>query len=256
MLKERADVVVVGAGGGGAVLGLALAQKGVDVIVLEQWPGPPRGLRGEILQPNGQQILDQLGVLNDLPASACRPVRYFHFHRAGGERLCTIDYAMLPGPYNRALVTLPNAAHHVILKALETQAPGRLRYRTTFQSLLWEGSTVTGVRVDHAGTPMEISAKLVVGADGGLSKVREALRIPADLHMYPQAYVIGIIQAAEDLDEARYFVGKQTILGVFPAADQHVYVFYMIPAGSMEQVKAGGIEVFKAKLKAIDPLHH
>ena len=253
MLKEHADVVVVGAGGGGAVLGLALAQKGVDVMVLEQSPGPPCGVRGEILQPNGQHILDQLGVLNDLPASACRPVRYFHFHRAGGGRLCTIDYAMLPGPYNRALVTLPHAAHHVILQALETQAPGRLRYRTTFQSLLWNGNTVAGVRVDHAGTPMEISSQLVVGADGGLSTVRAALNIPTDVHRYAQAYVIGMIQAAQDLGDARYFVGKQTILGVFPAADQRVYVFSMIPAGSMEQVKAKGIEAFKATLKAIDP---
>ncbi len=63
MTSERADVVIVGAGGGGAILGLALARKGVQVAVLEQAPGPPGGLRGEIVQPNGQDILDRLGVL-------------------------------------------------------------------------------------------------------------------------------------------------------------------------------------------------
>ncbi|MBX3332463.1 MAG: FAD-dependent monooxygenase, partial [Nitrospira sp.] len=40
------DIAVVGAGGGGAVLALALAQKGINTIVLEQAPGPPQGLRG------------------------------------------------------------------------------------------------------------------------------------------------------------------------------------------------------------------
>ncbi|MDE3034920.1 MAG: FAD-dependent monooxygenase, partial [Nitrospirota bacterium] len=55
-MTERTDVVVIGAGGGGAVLGLALAQKGIKALVLEQASGPPGGLRGEILQPNGQQI--------------------------------------------------------------------------------------------------------------------------------------------------------------------------------------------------------
>ncbi|MGH7261885.1 MAG: FAD-dependent monooxygenase, partial [Nitrospiraceae bacterium] len=40
-MTERTDVVIVGAGGGGAVLGLALAQKGIKNVVLEQAPGPP-----------------------------------------------------------------------------------------------------------------------------------------------------------------------------------------------------------------------
>jgi 2-polyprenyl-6-methoxyphenol hydroxylase-like FAD-dependent oxidoreductase len=85
-MTEQTDVVIVGAGGGGAVLGLALAQKGIRTIVLEQAPGPPTGLRGEILQPNGQRVLDRLGVLDKLPSQAIRSVRYFHFYRAGGLR--------------------------------------------------------------------------------------------------------------------------------------------------------------------------
>ncbi|MEK6633897.1 MAG: FAD-dependent monooxygenase, partial [Nitrospirota bacterium] len=75
------DIAVVGAGGGGAVLALALAQKGIKTIVLEQASGPPQGLRGEILQPNGQQVLDQLGLLKKLPVDSTRPIRKFHFCR-------------------------------------------------------------------------------------------------------------------------------------------------------------------------------
>jgi len=55
-MTEHTDVVIVGAGGGGAVLGLALAQRGIRAVVLEQGLGPPSGLRGEILQPNGQRV--------------------------------------------------------------------------------------------------------------------------------------------------------------------------------------------------------
>src|SRR5919204_3404145 len=130
------DVLIVGAGGGGAVLGLALAQKGIDALVLEQASGPPKGLRGELLQPNGQRILDRLDLLGKLPADVVRAVRHFHFYRVGGERLCTVDYGMLPQPYNRALVTLPNAAHHVILDALQAKAPGALRYGVSFETLV------------------------------------------------------------------------------------------------------------------------
>ena len=109
------DVLIVGAGGGGAVLGIALARKGISNLVLEQAAGPPQGLRGEILQPNGQALLQNLGLLDVLPSHASKPVRFFHFCKSGGRRLCTIDYGMLPPPFNRALVMWPNVVHHTIL---------------------------------------------------------------------------------------------------------------------------------------------
>ncbi|MDE3119068.1 MAG: FAD-dependent monooxygenase [Nitrospirota bacterium] len=267
-MTERTDVVVIGAGGGGAVLGLALAQKGIKALVLEQASGPPGGLRGEILQPNGQQILDRLGLLDKLPADATRPVRYFHFCRVGGaregarlgapgaggcERLCTIDYGMLPPPFNRAVVTLPNVAHHAILKELETRAPGSLRYGATFKRLLREGNQIVGVEAECGGRPMTVSAKLVVGADGARSHVRDALGIAAKLHLYPEGYLIAILERPKDMEEARYFVGKKTILGAFPAAGDKAYLFYMIPAGSMQQVKDEGLEALRQRWLAIDP---
>ncbi|MEW6543241.1 MAG: NAD(P)/FAD-dependent oxidoreductase [Nitrospirota bacterium] len=252
-VKIETDVAVVGAGGGGAILGLALAQKGVRTLVLEQAPGPPGGLRGEILQPNGQQVLDRLGLLGELPAEATRAVRRFHFCEVGGERLCTVDYGMLPPPYNRAVVTLPNVVHHAILKALETRAPGALRYGTTFRALIRESRRVVGLTAGCAGTTVTVSAKLVVGADGALSRVREALGIRAELHRYPEGYLIAVLENPEGLEEARYFVGRKTILGLFPAGGRKVYLFYMIPADSMDRVKAAGLQALRERWLAIDP---
>lgn len=279
-MTEQTDVVIVGAGGGGAVLGLALAQKGVRIIVLEQAPGPPTGLRGEILQPNGQQVLDRLGVLGKLPSHALRSVQYFHFYRAGGaregarllgkralaragetspegdgcSRLCTIDYGMLPPPYNGAVVTLPNVAHHAILDALEVAAPGSLRYGSTFHGLLRESDRVAGVEAQHAGRPVTIRASLVVGADGALSKVREALAIPTHLHRYREGYLIAILENSRgELTEARYYVGRRAILGLFPAADRKTYLFYMIPSDSMPQVKAAGLQALRQAWQSIAP---
>ena len=253
-MTEQTDVVIVGAGGGGAVLGLTLAQRGIRSVILEQAPGPPTGLRGEILQPNGQQILDRLGVLRQLPSQATKSVRLFHFHRVPHpERLCTVDYDMLPPPYNRAIVTLPNVAHHAILQALETHAPGSLRYGVRFKGLLREATRVVGVTAECQGKPLTISAKLVVGADGAFSKVREALAIPTRFHLYRDGYLIAILDSPDDLEEGRYFVGRRTILGLFPAAGRKVYLFYMIPADSMPQIKAAGLAALRAQWLKIDP---
>ncbi len=250
---ETTDVLIVGAGGGGAVLGLALARQGIRSIVLEKAAGPPRGLRGEILQPNGQMVLDRLGVLAQLPSDSVRTVHRFHFHRAGGERLCTVDYGELPPPYNRAVVTLPNVAHHAILDALQSCNPSGFCYGTRFTGLIREAERVTGATAEWEGRQVRIRAKLVVGADGAFSKVREALGIPAQVHLYDEAYLIAIVAGVTDLRDARYFVGRSQILGLFPAAGDRAYVFYMIPAGSYERIKGEGLEALKRRWLAIDP---
>ena len=252
-MTEETDIAVVGAGGGGAVLALALAQKGIKTIVFEQAPRPPQGLRGEILQPNGQQILDRLGLLGRLPAGSTRTVQKFHFCRVGGERLCTVDYSELPPPYNQAVVTLPNVVHHAILNAIEGESSVSLRYRSAFTGLLRENGRVVGLTAKQGEDSVTVKAKVVVGADGAFSKVREALQIPADLHLYPQGYLIAIVEAAVPISEAKYFVGKRTILGMFPAAGNNVYLFYMIKSGSYDRVKEQGIAGLQESWIAIDP---
>lgn len=253
MRTEETDIAVVGAGGGGAVLALALAQKGIRTIVLEQAAGPPTGLRGEILQPNGQQVLDRLGLLNTLPADSTRAVRRFHFCRVGGERLCTVDYGDLPPPYNRAVVTLPNVAHHAILNAIEAEPSVSLRYGTTFTGLLRQDGRVVGLTARTGSEGVTIKATLVVGADGACSQVRQALGIPAEVHRYPHGYLIAILDAPMPVTEAKYFVGKKTILGMFPAAGNKVYLFYMIEAGSYERVKERGLEALQNAWIKIEP---
>ena len=252
-MTEETDVAVVGAGGGGAVLALALAKQGVRTVVLDQATGPPKGLRGEILQPNGQRVLDRLGVLQSLPADATRSVRLFHFCRAGGTRLCSIDYGDLPPPYNRAIVTLPNVAHHAIVAAVQQHTSVTLRYGTSFSGLVREGNQVVGVSTQGPDGAHTIRAKIVVGADGAFSKVREALKIPADLYLYPDGYLIAILESDEQVSESFYYVGHRTILGIFPATGNKAYLFYMIRKDSMEAVKQRGITALQQTWSEIAP---
>ncbi|GJL56422.1 MAG: hypothetical protein NPIRA02_35540 [Nitrospirales bacterium] len=249
----RQDVVIVGAGGGGAILGIQLTRKRIGTMVLEQALGHPQGVRGEILQPNGQQILDRLGLLEHVPVHAIKPVRYFHFRRVGGKRLCTVDYDMLPKPYNRALVMWPNIVQQTVLNSLEAESPDAVHYGATFTRLLRDEKGVCGVEAEIDGKPVRIGAKLVVGADGPFSSVRQALHIPAELHQYQESYLVAMLDGHEEFTESQYFVGKRTILGIFPGAGRKVYVFYMIPSGALASMKQEGTKALASRWASIYP---
>jgi monooxygenase len=249
------DVVVVGAGGGGAVLGLALAQMGVSVLVLERQPGPLIALRGETIQPNGQQILARLSLLSALTPEVVEPVQRFHFIRISGERLCTMDYGMLPEPYNRALVALSNAVHHVILSRLSAQSSAQLWYGAEFQGTLQKDGRVRGVVVRRAGeqSSADVQASLVVGADGAGSLVRRALGIRAEVHRYRHSYLSALLPRPEGMrGVARYYVGCGELLGLFPAPGDRVVALYMVETDAVDALKAQGLPAFQSRVAAID----
>jgi 2-polyprenyl-6-methoxyphenol hydroxylase-like FAD-dependent oxidoreductase len=125
-------------------------------------------------------------------------------------------------------------------------------------SLIRRDGRVAGVVVRKKGeeATTEIEAKLIVGADGAQSMVRQALGITADIHRYRHGYLIALVPRPQGMEgEARYYVGRGEILGLFPAPGNRVVSLYMVEGDKAAALKedGAGLDVFKARVGEIDP---
>lgn len=253
--ESRTDLVIVGAGIGGAVLALLTAARQRRVVVLDrQVGGPADPARGEILQPNGLRILDRLALLDEGRESELSRVQRYHFHRIGGSRLVTIDYGALPEPYNYTVVGHPRALMSVVRERLAATPLIDVRWGETVVGLVRRRGRVLGVDTAGPGGPRRILASVVVGGDGPTSPVRTALRIRTRTRRYADGYLTFVLPRPPGFgDDGRYYVGRREILGAFPLGRRSLYVFYLWPVRRRPALESQGLPSLAARLSAIDP---
>src|SRR5207247_1193112 len=147
--------------------------------------------------------------------------------------------------------------HDLILKRLSAQPSAELWYGSEFQGLLRQDGKVSGVvvRRNGQGDPIEIVCRLVVGADGAGSRVRQGLGVSADVHRYRDGYLIALLPRPEGMrEEARYYVGRGELLGLFPAPGNRVVTLYMVPAERVAAMRTDReeLEAIKRRISRID----
>lgn len=176
-MTARADVAIVGAGPAGAATAVLLAERGLDVMLLDRAAFPRAKICGEYLSPEAARVLDRLGVLKEVDAAGARPLHGMLIVAPDGTRL-TGRYPT-GGPwrgYRDHALAIPRETFDRILLDRARSFPVEVRERHRVTGLVTEGQRVTGVRGEDAdGRPFEVQSRLVVGADGRSSIVAHTL---------------------------------------------------------------------------------
>ena len=109
----------MGGGPGGLLLGLLLAKRGVDVIVLEGHEDFEREFRGEVLQPSTSHLLDELGLLEYILAQPHSLLEVGRI-RLNGREVGQFEFKRISPTYPYAL-WMPQP---IFLEALRRKAAG------------------------------------------------------------------------------------------------------------------------------------
>lgn len=218
-MNEDAEVIVVGAGIGGAVLALALARRGRRVIVLEKEAAPRTLVRPEILWGATPGALDSIGI-GDLVRRSAVLLRGVEIRRSGSDRsLLEINERDFSRSEVEGWSTDPTATRTKILEAAIQTGRLAVERAVEVRELVRDRSAVVGVTALREGKSMQFRARLVVGDDGVNSVVRSALGIPISTRLLPIDFISALIRWPTELpaDRARIWLNPDGFRSGLPA---------------------------------------
>ncbi|MEC7259617.1 MAG: FAD-dependent monooxygenase, partial [Pseudomonadota bacterium] len=167
---EQIDIAVIGAGLGGAAAAALLANAGFSVHTFEQAPVFDRIGAGIHIGPNVMKIFRELGLEDKLASIGSHPSHWFSRDGNTGEYLSEIplgDFALKE--YGAPYITIHRGDMHAVqIDALE---PSRVHFDHRLTGIEERDSDV----LLSFANGKQVAAKVVVGADGINSKIREML---------------------------------------------------------------------------------
>jgi 2-octaprenyl-6-methoxyphenol hydroxylase len=195
-MQQDYDLLIVGGGLAGNCLALALKDTGLRMAIVEsntreQLSVSPAGDRALALAAGTVMMLDTLGIWQGI-SHAATAIKQIHISDRGHfgktrlsaqkENVDALGYVITA----RNIETY--VANHAAESGIELISPARVVG-------LMSGDNVVCVGLKQGNDSLNVSAKLLVGADGGLSSVRQLLDITQQITEYGQTALVTTVKS-------------------------------------------------------------
>ena len=263
MSNQHTDVAVVGGGMVGGALALGLAQLGFSVTVIEQAAPPafdaasPPDVRISAISASSVGLLRGLGMWEAI--QAMRTHRYCQLETWEWENAHVV--------FNAAELKLPELGYMVennvlqlaLWQALEAHNNVRLCMPSSLETMLHGSDGYLLGFTDGS----ELKAKLVIGADGANSQVRQMAGIGVHAWQYPQSCMLITVECDNEPGDSTWQqftpAGPRAFLPLFDRWAS--LVWYDTPARirqlqslPMAQLEQEIMRTFPARLGKIKPV--
>ncbi|MEU3658400.1 FAD-dependent oxidoreductase [Streptomyces sp. NPDC032940] len=238
------DVLIVGAGPTGLALGIDLARRGVDALVVERAAALFPGSRGKGIQPRTMEVFDDLGVLDAIHAAGGGyPVGmvWQDGKRLGEHSMFEPAEPSEDAPYNAPWMVPQWRTQEILLARLE-ELGGTVAFGREVTGLTQDADGVTARFA--AGEP--VRARYLVAADGGRSAVRRALGVGMTGETVDPSPMLVADVRISGLDRDNWHVfpprGDAGFLALCPlAGTEDFQVTAQFPEGTSVDVTADGV---------------